>query len=81
MGGAAGGGHGEGIAAQDVPRLFERFFRGGQGRRRGTGLGLAIAREIIRAHGGEIRAVSEPGVGTTFRITLPAADEPLAPSP
>ena len=72
---------GEGIAAEELPRLFERFFRGEQGgRRRGTGLGLAIAREIIRAHGGEITAASEPGVGTTFRIALPPADERLGPA-
>ena len=71
---------GEGIAAQDLPRLFERFFRGeASGRRRGTGLGLAIAREIIRAHGGEITASSEPGIGTTFRIALPPADKTLGP--
>ncbi len=63
---------GEGIPAQELPQLFDRFFRGERSeRRRGTGLGLAIAREIVRAQGGEIVATSDPGVGTTFQITLP----------
>lgn len=65
---------GEGIAAEDLALLFDRFYRGqSTARRRGTGLGLAIAREIVRAHGGEMEAHSAVGVGTTFRITLPVA--------
>lgn len=68
---------GEGIPADALPRLFDRFYRGhrvGQGR--GSGLGLAIAREIVRAHGGEISAESTLGRGTRFRITLPVRAPP-----
>ncbi len=66
---------GEGISADDLPRIFERFYRGEKSRNRGTGgsgLGLAIARGIARAHGGDILAESSPGVGATFRIHFPA---------
>ena len=66
---------GEGIASEDVPHLFERFYRATDhrngGSRKGHGLGLAISREIVRAHGGEIWATSEVGRGTTFVFTLP----------
>ena len=67
---------GEGIAAEHLPHLFERFYRadGARGRASGgTGLGLAIARAICRAHGGEIEVRSTPGQGATFIATLPAA--------
>ena len=68
---------GEGIAAEDLELLFDRFYRGqSTARRRGTGLGLAISREIVRAHGGEMEAHSAVGVGTTFQITLPVAAAP-----
>lgn len=66
---------GEGINPDDLPHIFERFYRGEKSRNRntgGSGLGLAIARGIVRAHGGEIRARSEPGAGTTFHVSLPA---------
>jgi signal transduction histidine kinase len=66
---------GEGISASDLPHIFERFYRGEKSRNRvtgGAGLGLAIAKGIVRAHGGSIGAESQPGAGTTFRITLPA---------
>jgi signal transduction histidine kinase len=65
---------GEGIQAEDLPHIFERFYRGEKSRNRGTGgagLGLAIARGIVRAHGGEIRVESEPGKGTTFTFNIP----------
>ena len=67
---------GEGIAADDLPHVFERFYRGEKSRSRelgGSGLGLAIARGIVEAHGGTIRVESVPGRGATFAFTLPAA--------
>lgn len=65
---------GGGIPAQDVPHLFERFYRANGARNKnGYGLGLAISREIVRAHGGEIWATSEADRGTTFVFTLPTA--------
>jgi len=65
---------GEGIRTEDIPHIFERFYRGEKSRNRGTGgagLGLAIARGIIRAHGGDIRVESEPGKGTQFTFHIP----------
>mgnify|MGYP002780394412 CR=1 FL=1 len=65
---------GTGIAPEDLPYVFERFWRADRSRSRqsgGTGLGLAIARQLVEAHGGEIRAESTPGIGTSFVITLP----------
>jgi signal transduction histidine kinase len=65
---------GEGISQEDLPHIFERFYRGEKSRNRGTGgagLGLAIAQGIIRAHGGDISAESQPGVGTSFHVSLP----------
>jgi len=65
---------GTGIAAQDLPHVFDRFYRGNKsrGRRVGSaGLGLAIARQLVRAHGGEISVESAEGAGTTFTVRLP----------
>ncbi len=65
---------GSGISPEDLPHVFDRFYRGGKGSSRagrGAGLGLAIARQLIAAHGGQIAAASQPGQGTTFTITLP----------
>lgn len=62
-----------GIDAADLPHVFERFYRGDKARTRsvGAGLGLAIARRLVEAQDGALRVESEPGVGTTFRFTLP----------
>ncbi len=67
---------GEGIRAQDLPHIFERFYRGDAARSRnrgtsGAGLGLAIARGIVHAHGGDIQVESKVGKGTQFIFHLP----------
>jgi signal transduction histidine kinase len=69
---------GPGIAAEQLTHVFERFWRAGAGGAAGTGLGLHIAREIVTAHGGRIWAESQPGNGTAFHFTLPAAPPPAA---
>ena len=65
---------GEGIRAEDLPHIFERFYRGDASRSRsrgtGAGLGLAIARGIVQAHGGEIKVESQIGKGTQFTFTI-----------
>ncbi|WP_213455016.1 sensor histidine kinase [Rhizomonospora bruguierae] len=66
---------GHGIAPDDLPHLFDRFWRADAARGRrtgGSGLGLAIAKEIVAAHGGTIEAASRVNAGTTFTIRLPA---------
>ncbi len=64
-----------GIAAEHIPHIFDRFFRGDKARSRdkgGTGLGLAIAKWIVEKHGGKI-SVESPGKGTTFQVAIPLA--------
>ena len=62
---------GDGIAAEHLPHLFDRFYRADESRTTtGTGLGLAICREIARSHGGDIEVTSEPGAGSTFTVGL-----------
>lgn len=66
---------GQGIPAQDLLYVFDRFYRADKSRARasgGSGLGLAIARQIVEAHGGRIWAESQVGAGSTFSFTLPA---------
>jgi signal transduction histidine kinase len=70
---------GPGIAAEDQPRVFDRFWRADKARSRadgGTGLGLAIVRQIAESHGGQVRLQSKPGVGSSFVIWLPVATIP-----
>jgi signal transduction histidine kinase len=65
---------GEGIRSEDIPYVFESFYRGDKSRSRatgGAGLGLAISRGIVQAHGGEIKVISEVGNGSQFIFTLP----------
>jgi two-component system, OmpR family, phosphate regulon sensor histidine kinase PhoR len=65
---------GVGIASEDLPRIFERFYKADRARAGGgTGLGLAIAKHIVQAHGGRIWAESAVGKGSTFFFTLPSA--------
>ena len=65
--------NGIGIAAEEMPVLFERFYRGEvEGEVPGTGLGLPIARELAQLHGGWIDVTSEPGMGSTFTVYLPS---------
>jgi len=65
---------GIGIAAEDLPRIFERFYKVDRSRATsGTGLGLAIARHLVEAHGGRIWVESEVGQGSTFYFTIPLA--------
>jgi signal transduction histidine kinase len=59
---------GAGIAAEELPKIFDRFYKGAGSR--GSGLGLTIARNLVIAHGGDIRAESEPGRGTTMTFSL-----------
>ncbi len=66
---------GPGIAPEHLPHVFDRFWKTAQGNRQGAGLGLAIARGIVEAHGGTLRAESEPGRGSTFYVELPAAGD------
>ena len=62
---------GVGIAPEDVPRIFERFYRSDRSRSKpGNGLGLALCLASVRAHGGEITVESELGRGTTFAVSL-----------
>jgi signal transduction histidine kinase len=67
---------GRGIPPEELPHIFDRFYRADRARARqhgGAGLGLAIVQAIVRAHGGQIAAESSPGAGTTIRVRLPLA--------
>jgi len=67
--------HGDGIAAEDVPHIFERFYRADKSRSKadGYGLGLSIVKKIVTAHNGTITVKSSLGKGTTFILTFPRA--------
>jgi signal transduction histidine kinase len=74
---------GAGISSEDLPHVFERFYRGDKSRSRGKdgagfGLGLSIAYWIVRNHGGEIEVKSKPNRGSTFTVRLPLADADCA---
>jgi signal transduction histidine kinase len=69
---------GIGISPDDMPHIFDRFFRADRARSRehgGAGLGLAIGRWIAEAHGGQIRACSELGKGSVFEVRLPLSKD------
>jgi signal transduction histidine kinase len=75
---------GEGIAAEHLPNIFERFYRADASRARatgGTGLGLAIVRQMVQAHGGRVGVESHPGQGACFTFTLPLATTVINQSP
>lgn len=77
--------HGTGIPEEDLPHLFDRFYRGATSRGRpGSGLGLAIVRQVAEQHGGSVRAANAPGGGAVFTLellaTTPAADPEPAPT-
>jgi signal transduction histidine kinase len=67
---------GEGIRADDLPYIFDRFYRADRSRKHekqgGSGLGLSIAQRLVELHGGSISVESEPGRGTCFKVWLPA---------
>ena len=71
---------GSGIGPEEIPRVFDRFYRGDTARARpgGTGLGLAIARLLVEQHGGRIEVESEVGAGSEFRVHLPVSAEAAA---
>jgi signal transduction histidine kinase len=70
------GDHGPGISEDELPRIWESFFRGERARNspnRGSGLGLAVVRQLVELHGGRVEAESRPGEGATCRVWLPSA--------
>ncbi len=69
---------GAGISPEDLPHIFERFYRADRSRARdsgGTGLGLTIVRQLVTAHGGQVWVESKPGQGSVFSFTIPLAEE------
>ncbi len=65
---------GAGIAADELPRIFDRLFRGDTSRtERGLGLGLSLVKAIVEAHHGTVEVESQPGRGSTFEVSLPIA--------
>lgn len=73
--------HGQGISSEELPKIFERFYRSDKARHSesgGHGLGLSIARIIVVAHRGKIQVRSKPGSGTTFSLLFPLNGQPVA---
>lgn len=71
---------GAGIAASDLPRVFERFFRADKARSgEGNGLGLSLVKRVVELHGGEVVVTSRPGAGSTFTVTLPRLHSVVTP--
>jgi signal transduction histidine kinase/ligand-binding sensor domain-containing protein/CheY-like chemotaxis protein/AraC-like DNA-binding protein len=73
---------GPGIAAADLPHVFDRFYRGDESASRhqpGTGIGLALARELVTLHGGTLEVESQEGAGSTFTVSLPLGRDHLLP--
>jgi two-component system phosphate regulon sensor histidine kinase PhoR len=69
---------GVGIAPEDLPRIFERFYKADRARSSGgTGLGLAIVKHTVEAHGGSVSVESVPGRGATFSFSIPVAAQPV----
>jgi signal transduction histidine kinase len=64
--------HGPGIAAAELPHIFDRYWTG-RTKKAGAGLGLAIVKGVVLAHGGTIQAFSRPGEGARFEISLPTS--------
>ena len=72
--------NGPGISQEDLPKIFDRFYRADAARRSeggGHGLGLSIARIIVMAHGGKLRVRSKVGTGSTFYVELPDKQDSL----
>jgi two-component system sensor histidine kinase MprB len=68
--------HGSGISPEDLPKVFDRFYRAAAARSLpGSGLGLAIVAQAVRDHGGQVSAIGHPGGGTVIRIELPTVPE------
>jgi signal transduction histidine kinase len=69
--------HGPGIPANELPHIFDPFYRGGDAMAQqihGNGLGLSLVKRIVNAHGGQVSVVTRPGMGSAFTIALPAAE-------